>query len=108
MEALTRADLRDAVYREVGLSRREAARFVDEVIETICERLSAGEAVKMSSFGSFVPRDKGPRMGRNPKTGEAAPIPSRRVVVFHPSRILKNRVSERLSGAGERGMKTAG
>ena len=92
---------RNAGYEEVGLSRREAAWFVDEMIEAICERLSAGEAVKTSSFGSFIPLDKGPRRGRNPKTGEAAPIPARRVVVFQPSRILKDRVNGRISHFGD-------
>ena len=99
MGALTRANLRDAVHEEVGLSHREAEQFVDVVIETICERLVAGETVKISGFGTFVPRGKGPRMGRNPKTGEPARISARRVAVFRPSRILQTGVSERLSGS---------
>ena len=74
-------------------------RFIDQAI---CERLSAGKPVKISSFGSFLPRNKGPRMGRNPKTREAAAISARRVVVFQPSQILKNRVNERLSAAADR------
>ncbi len=100
MKALTRNDLRDALYEEVGLSRRESARLVDEAIEEVCACLVAGEAVKISSFGTFEPRDKGQRMGRNPKTGEPAPIPARRVVVFRPSRILKDWIDEGL-GAGD-------
>ena len=82
MATKTRADLTGAVHKEVGLPRREAAEFVDTVIEAIAERLEAGEAVKISGFGSFTLRDKGARWGRNPKTGEPAPIAARRVVVF--------------------------
>ena len=99
MATLTRSDLTDAVYEALGLSRRESAEYVDDVIEAIVEELSAGEAVKISRFGSFEPRDKGPRTGRNPKTGEAAPITARRIVMFRPSRILKDRVHAGLSGA---------
>lgn len=99
MKTLTRVDLTDAVYREVGLSRRESARFVHEVIQTITEQLAAGEQVRIWGFGSSELRNKGPRMGRNPKTGEPAPISARRVAVFRPSRILKNSVNEPLSAA---------
>ena len=97
MTTVTRSELRDAVYEEVGLSRRDAAEFVDSVLETIAERLAAGEAVKISGFGTFRLRDKGPRMGRNPKTGEEARIPARRVVVFRPSHVLTRRVGHGLS-----------
>ena len=100
MATVTRADLRDAVHAELGLSSREAAELVDEVIEAIAERLSAGEAVKISSFGSFTVRDKGLRMGRNPKTGEPAPIEPRRVVVFRASVKLKRQIKENMGGAG--------
>ena len=101
MATITRADLSDAVYREVGLSRTESARFVDAAIEAIVECLAAGEAVGISSFGGFFPRGKGARMGRNPKTGEPAPIPARRVVVFRSSRLLKQRLQQAMSGAGD-------
>ena len=87
MATVMRSDLTEAVHEEVGLSRLEAARFVGAVIEAISERLVAGEVVKISSFGNFTPRHKGPRMGRNPKTGEPALIAARRVVTFQPSRI---------------------
>ena len=100
MATVTRADLRDAVHAELGLPLREAAALVDEVIEAIAERLSAGEAVKISSFGRFTVRDKAPRTGRNPKSGEPAPIPSRRVVAFRPSPKLKRRINENMGGAG--------
>ena len=101
METVTRLVLREAVRREVGLPRRVAARLVDAAIDTICERLVAGEPVKISGFGSFVTRDKDPRMGRNPKTREPAPITARRVVVFRSSGVLKEGIGERLTRAGE-------
>ncbi len=101
MKAVTRADLAGSIYREVGLSRRDSARFVEAVMETIAERLTAGEAVNISGFGVFEPRDKGPRMGRNPKTGEPAPIAARRVAVFRPSLLLTTAMNERRPDAGE-------
>ena len=79
MATVTRADLTDAVHREIGLPRRDAAALVDTVIEAIAERIEAGEDVKLSSFGRFTVRDKGLRVGRNPKTGEPATILPRRV-----------------------------
>ena len=101
MATVTRANLRDAVHAELGLPLREAAELVDEVIEAIAERLEAGEEVKISSFGNFTVRDKELRMGRNPKTGEAAAILPRRVVVFKPSAKLKERINEMPGDAGE-------
>ena len=101
MATVTRADLRDAVHAELGLLSRKAAELVDAVIEAMAERLSAGEAVKISSFGSFTVRDKGLRIGRNPKTGEPAPIEPRRVVAFRASAKLKRRIKEDMGGAGE-------
>ena len=101
MQRVTRAVLTEAVWREVGLPRREAARLVDAAIETILERLAAGEPVMISGFGSFAVRDKGPRLGRNPKTREPAPIAARRVAVFRPSRLLTERINGRLTGARE-------
>lgn len=90
---VTRADLTDAVYRRVGLSRAESAELVEVVLQEMCDTLSAGETVKLSSFGSFVVRDKGQRIGRNPKTGVEVPISPRRVMVFKPSNILKARIN---------------
>ena len=101
MAALTRVDLTVAVHEQVGLSRVESARFVDEVIGEIAGCLVQGEPVKLSSFGRFEPRGKGPRIGRNPKTGEPAPIAARRVVTFRPSRILSKRINAALSGVGK-------
>ena len=100
MATISRADLSEAVLREVGLTHREAAELVDAVIEAIAERLEAGETVTISGFGSFRLRDKAPRMGRNPRTGEPAGITARRVVVFRPSAVLKKRIADGSAGAG--------
>ncbi len=93
-----RAHLSDAVYQEVGLSRNESAELVESVLSEIATSLSSGDSVKISSFGSFYVREKGRRMGRNPKTGEEVPILPRRVLVFRPSHVLKDRISGALSG----------
>jgi integration host factor subunit alpha len=90
---LTRADLTDAVYRRVGLSRSESAALVESVLDEICDALVRGETVKLSSFGSFVVRAKGERIGRNPKTGVEVPITPRRVMVFKPSNTLKSAIN---------------
>jgi integration host factor subunit alpha len=90
---VTRADLIEAVYRRVGLSRSEAARLVELVFKEITACLAGGEPVKLSSFGSFVVRSKGPRTGRNPKTGVEVPIAQRRVMVFKASDTLKKRLA---------------
>ena len=90
---LTRSDLSEAVYREIGLSRNESAEMVETILSRIVDALITGETVKISSFGTFAVRDKGARMGRNPKTGEEVPIEPRRVLVFRPSHILKDRVN---------------
>jgi integration host factor subunit alpha len=89
---LTRSDLSEAVYREIGLSRNESSEMVETILDRIAEALVDGETVKISSFGTFAVRQKGARMGRNPKTGEEVPIDPRRVLVFRPSHILKERV----------------
>nr|WP_279306512.1 integration host factor subunit alpha [Microvirga solisilvae] len=88
-KTVTRADLSEAVYQKVGLSRTESAELVERVLGEICDSLAAGETVKLSSFGSFVVRSKGERVGRNPKTGVEVPIDPRRVMVFKPSNVLK-------------------
>ena len=90
---VTRADLSEAVYQKVGLSRTESAALVELVLDELCGCLTAGETVKLSSFGSFVVRDKGERVGRNPKTGIEVPIEPRRVMVFKPSNVLKARIN---------------
>jgi integration host factor subunit alpha len=90
---VTRAQLSEAVYQEVGLSRNESAQLVESVLKEISEALTRGETVKISSFGSFFVRQKGERIGRNPKTGQEVPIRPRRVLVFRASHVLKNRVN---------------
>jgi integration host factor subunit alpha len=92
---VTRAQLSEAVYQEVGLSRNESAELLEAVLCQISNALSGGETVKISSFGSFSIRHKGQRIGRNPKTGEEVPILPRKVLVFRPSQVLKNRINER-------------
>jgi integration host factor subunit alpha len=90
---VTRADLAEAVYRRVGLSRAESADLVQSFLEEICAAAERGETVKLSSFGSFVVRSKSQRIGRNPKTGVEVPILPRRVMVFKPSNVLKARIN---------------
>ncbi len=91
---VTRAQLSEAVYQEVGLSRNESAQLVESVLKEISDALTRGETVKISSFGSFFVRQKGERIGRNPKTGQEVPIRPRRVLVFRASHVLKNRVND--------------
>jgi integration host factor subunit alpha len=90
---VTRAQLSEAVYQEVGLSRNESADLVEVVLEEISDALSQGDSVKISSFGSFIVRQKSERIGRNPKTGEEVPIRPRRVLVFRASHVLKDLVN---------------
>ena len=90
---LTRADLCEAVHREIGLSRAESSGLVEQVLDRIGDTLVAGDNVKISSFGSFVLRNKGQRIGRNPKTGEEVPIEPRTVLTFRPSQLLRGRIN---------------
>ena len=99
--SVTRADLTEAVYQEVGLSRNESAQLVESVLEEIASTLARGESVKVSSFGTFSVRDKAERIGRNPKTGEEVPISPRRVLTFRASHVLKDRINKALSPARE-------
>ena len=92
-KTLTRMDLSEAVFREVGLSRNESADLVETVLELMSSALVHGEQVKISSFGTFSVRDKNARVGRNPKTGEEVPITPRRVLTFRPSHLMKERVA---------------
>lgn len=94
----TRADLTEAIYNEVGLSRQECSDLVESVLETITERLERGEAVKISSFGTFQTRDKNERIGRNPKTGEEVAITPRRVASFKASHVLKENINTAMRG----------
>lgn len=86
---LTRADLTEAVFQAVGLSRNDSAQMVEDMLEEISTALIRGETVKLSSFGTFAVRKKAQRMGRNPKTGDEVPIAPRRVLIFRPSHVLK-------------------
>ena len=90
---LTRADLTEAVYHEVGLSRNESADLVESVLDRIADTLVSGEHVKVSSFGTFQVRQKGGRIGRNPKTGEEVPIEPRRVLTFRASQVMKEKIN---------------
>ena len=92
-KTLTRMDLNEAVFREVGLSRNESADLVESVLNHISDAMVKGEQVKISSFGTFSLRDKSARVGRNPKTGDEAPIAPRTVLTFRPSHLLKDRVA---------------
>ncbi|HIJ61770.1 MAG TPA: integration host factor subunit alpha [Rhodospirillaceae bacterium] len=106
-ETVTRAQLSEAVYQEVGLSRNESADLLELVLNEISAALARGEAVKISSFGSFSLRSKGQRIGRNPKTGEEVPILPRRVLVFRASQLLKNRINDGLAKAAQRSKKSS-
>ena len=91
---LTRADLADVVHRRLGLSRAESAGVVERVLHHMCHALSEGKNVKVSGFGTFILRDKGERVGRNPKTGVEVPIAPRRVMTFRASQIMRDRVAK--------------
>jgi len=89
---ITRADLAEAVYEEVGLSRNETADLVEQVLDQVVGKLASGTSVKISSFATFNVRQKGQRIGRNPKTGEEVPIEPRKVITFRASQQLKEKV----------------
>jgi integration host factor subunit alpha len=93
VKALTRLELYDAVYRKVGRSRSESSALVELVLKEIADSVARGETVKLSSFGTFQVRQKGERMGRNPKTGVDVPISPRRVIVFKASAVMKKRIN---------------
>ncbi|MDG0996739.1 MAG: integration host factor subunit alpha [Gammaproteobacteria bacterium] len=92
--ALTKADMAESLFEELGLNKREAKELVEAFFEEVRLALEEGEEVKLSGFGNFVLRDKNQRPGRNPKTGEEIPITARRVVTFRPGQKLKSRVEE--------------
>lgn len=93
-KTVTRADLCEAVVAKIGLPRSEASDVVESILAEISGALVEGQNVKLSSFGSFLLRDKRARMGRNPKTGENVPITPRRVLTFRPSHVLKDRINK--------------
>jgi len=92
-KTLTRMDLSEAVFREVGLSRNDSSQLVESVLLHVSDALASGDTVKISSFGTFSIRDKTARVGRNPKTGDEVPISPRRVLTFRPSHLMKDRVA---------------
>ena len=98
---ITRADLSESVFQEVGLSRNESSDLIETILAEVVEALARGESVKISSFGSFTVRDKGQRVGRNPKTGQEVPILPRRVLVFRASNVLKSLINGASEGAAK-------
>ncbi len=92
-KTVTRADLSEAVYQKVNLSRIEAAGLVEQVLSEVGDTLVRGDTVKLSGFGTFTVRSKGERVGRNPKTGVEVPIEKRRVMLFKPSEVLKTHIN---------------
>lgn len=101
---MTKADIVEAIHQKAGVSKKEAADLVEMVFDTIKETLGRGEKIKISGFGNFVVRDKNPRTGRNPQTGEAIQITQRRVLTFKPSQVLRTDVNDTAkSGSGTEG-----
>jgi integration host factor subunit alpha len=100
-KTLTRADLSEAVHRQIGLSRSESADLVKSMLDMMSDHLIDGQTVKLSSFGTFMVRAKNGRVGRNPKTGEEVPITPRRVLVFRPSQVMKNVINGLEPGSDE-------
>ena len=93
-ETLTRADLAEALHRQVGLSRIDSAKIIEQILGHMSDALAAGENVKISGFGTFVLREKGELIGRNPKTGVEVPIAPRRVLTFRASQMMRERIVE--------------
>lgn len=89
---LTRADLAEALHHQVGLSRADSSKMVEQILDHMCGALAKGDNVKISGFGTFVLRDKGERVGRNPKTGIEVPIAPRRVLTFRASQMMRDRI----------------
>lgn len=94
-KTITRAQIVEAIYQEVGLSRNESTSFLEKILETMVTALEKEGSLKISSFGSFAVRNKSKRIGRNPKTGEEVLISPRRVLAFRPSQVLKTHINER-------------
>ena len=90
---LTRADIAESIHRKIGLSRAESSNLVEGILRHMCSALSGGSNVKLSGFGTFILRDKGERVGRNPKTGVEVPIASRRVLTFRASQSMRGSIA---------------
>lgn len=101
MHTVTRAQLAETIYAQIGLSRNDSADLLETVLGRVAAALEVGESVKISGFGTFSVRQKGRRIGRNPKTGIEVPIMPRRVLVFRPSQVLKARVNGLTIPAGD-------
>lgn len=101
-QTITRAHLSEAVYQEVGLSRKESAALVESVLDEMSDALARGEMIKISSFGSFAVRQKAQRVGRNPRTGEEVPILPRRVLTFRASITMKGHINRALASSSSR------
>ncbi|HUD29068.1 MAG TPA: integration host factor subunit alpha [Novosphingobium sp.] len=93
-DTLTRAEIAEAIHRKLGISRSESVAMVEAILQQMCAALSEGQNVKISGFGTFLLRDKGERIGRNPKTGVEVPITPRRVMTFRASQMLKDRIAQ--------------
>lgn len=93
MKTITRADVAESIYEEIGLSRKDSSDILDMVLDEVVQELSNGNEVKLSSFGTFSLRDKKARAGRNPKTGVEAEISSRRVISFKPSQTMRKSIN---------------
>lgn len=91
---LTRANLAESLHKQVGLSKADSSKLVESILEHMCDALAKGQNVKISGFGSFLLRDKGERIGRNPKTGVEVPIAPRRVLTFRPSQTMRTRITQ--------------
>jgi integration host factor subunit alpha len=104
---MTKAEIVEQIYEQVGFSKKESAELVEKVFEAIKETLSRGEKVKISGFGNFVVRDKNSRKGRNPQTGEEILLEARKVLTFKPSLVLKNLLNEESTVAPGRGGETS-
>ena len=103
---VTKADLANTLFEQLGLNKREAKEFVELFFETIRESLENGESVKLSGFGSFSVRDKRSRPGRNPKTGEDVPVTPRRVVTYKASQKVKDRIAKNNASTPDRDAET--
>ena len=95
MRTITRSDVADTLYQEIGLSRKVSEEILDMILTEISEELADGNSVKISSFGTFLVRNKNPRVGRNPKTGVDALISARKVISFKPSQIMKSNINKK-------------
>lgn len=102
-KTITRADLAEAVYEQVGLSRNDSSDLVEQILDEMMAALTSGDNVKISSFGSFSVREKGERIGRNPKTGVEVPISPRKVLVFRASHVLKDRINKATQQMNQQG-----